>query len=257
MSPLARTRQVAACFVFFYLLTTSLSAAVTASAAGGSAAAAQNPAGSRGATASQATAGAQAPTAPPASGSATSPASGTATSPASGTAAPPGSGTASAATTPPQPQTASAPQGSQPRPVVLRTNATAQIARSALLIIEGTAATDFLQLKIRRVADGTAINGSDVTVTIDGKNAPVTREDGGTYDVPSNDLRGGGSGEAAKDVDIVVAHDGIREILSSKVAVAEPTSSGGLLGDHKQMAWWILNIAIVFIAAMALSRRKS
>jgi hypothetical protein len=27
--------------------------------------------------------------------------------------------------------------------------------------------------------------------------------------------------------------------------------------DHKQLAWWILNIAIVLIAAIAISRRMS
>jgi hypothetical protein len=67
-----------------------------------------------------------------------------------------------------------------------------------------------------------------------------------------NDLRG----EGVKDVDVTVAHDGIREILSGKVSLAEATG-GSLLGDHKQMAWWVLNIVIVLIAAMAFSRKKS
>jgi hypothetical protein len=30
-----------------------------------------------------------------------------------------------------------------------------------------------------------------------------------------------------------------------------------LLGGHKQVAWWILNIVVVLVAFMALSRRKA
>ena len=71
------------------------------------------------------------------------------------------------------------------------------------------------------------------------------------YELPINDLRGDG----ARDVDITVAHDGIREIVSGKVVVAEP-STESLLRDHKQVAWWILNIVIVLVAALAFSRRK-
>ena len=53
-----------------------------------------------------------------------------------------------------------------------------------------------------------------------------------------------------------MGHDGIREIVAGKVAVAEGVSADGLLRDHKQVAWWILNIVIVLVAAIALSRRK-
>jgi len=59
----------------------------------------------------------------------------------------------------------------------------------------------------------------------------------------------------------VVAHDGIREVLDGTVAAAAAAPAaaggGGLLRDHKQLAWWILNIAIVLIAVMAISRRMS
>ena len=113
-------------------------------------------------------------------------------------------------------------------------------------------------MTIRRVLDKSPISSGDVTVTIDGRNVPVTHESGGTtYEVPVNELRGDGSRDSAKDVEVIVPHDGIREILSGKVAVAEAASAGSLLGNNKQMAWWILNIVIVLIAAMALSRRKS
>jgi hypothetical protein len=156
-----------------------------------------------------------------------------------------------------EPATQPPPTAQPPQPVVLAPNVTAQIARSALLIVDGTAAADSLQLKIRRANDGSLINGGDVTVTIDGKNEPATHENGGNYEVPINDLRGDGSRDSAKDVDIVVAHDGIREILSGKVTVTEAPSGGSLLGDHRQITWWILNIVIVFIAAMIITRKKS
>jgi len=155
---------------------------------------------------------------------------------------------------PPAAAVATHPQPGQP--VVLAPKSTAQIARSALLVVEGTALDDSLQLKIQRVSDGTVINDGAVTITVDGKNEPVTHEKPDVYEVPVRDFRGDGSQDGAVDVDIVVAHDGIREILSSKVTVAEAASGGGLLGDHKQMAWWVLNIVIVLVAGIAITRRK-
>jgi hypothetical protein len=150
-------------------------------------------------------------------------------------------------------QAARPAQPAQPAgPVRLAPNAAAQIAHSALLSIDGTPTADTLRLTIRRVSDKSLVSSDDVTVTVDGRNESVTRANGGGYEVPINDLRG----DAARDVEIIVAHDGIREILSGKVAVAEASSTDGLLRDHKQVAWWILNIVIVLVAAIALSRRK-
>jgi hypothetical protein len=136
-------------------------------------------------------------------------------------------------------------------PVRLAPNAAAQIAHSALLSVDGTVTADALRLGIRRVSDKSPLSSDDVAVTVDGRNETVTREGDG-YEVPINDLRG----DAAKDVEIIVGHDGIREIVSGKVALAEASSTDGLLRDHKQVAWWILNIVIVLVAAIALSRRK-
>jgi hypothetical protein len=146
----------------------------------------------------------------------------------------------------------SPPAPQPPGPVRLTPNAAAQIAHSALLSIDGTAAADTLRLGIRRIGDKSLVSSDDVTITVDGRNESVTRGNGGGYEVPINDLRG----DAAKDIEIIVAHDGIREILAGKVAVAEASSTDGLLRDHKQVAWWILNIVIVLVAAIALSRRK-
>jgi hypothetical protein len=154
------------------------------------------------------------------------------------------------------PQASEAPRAPQPpqpaEPVRLVPNAAAQIAHSALLSVDGTATADTLKLNIRRAGDKSLVSSDDVTVTVDGRNQSITRENTG-YEVPINDLRGG---EPARDVEVIVAHDGIREILSGKVVLAEGTSTDSLLRDHKQVAWWILNIVIVLVAAIALSRRK-
>ena len=138
------------------------------------------------------------------------------------------------------------------QPAQLAPNATTRIAQSALLSVDGAPTADTLRLWIRRVSDKSLLTSTDVTVTVDGRKEAVTRDSGGGYELPLADLRGDG----ARDVDFTVAHDGIREILSGKVSLAEAGSGGGLLRDHKQVAWWILNIVIVLIAVIALSRRK-
>jgi hypothetical protein len=147
----------------------------------------------------------------------------------------------------------SASPAQSPQPVQLAPDVAAPIAHSALLTVEATATADALQLSIRRVSDKSLVNSDDVTVAVDGRNQSVTHEKGGgAYELPISDLRGDG----ARDVDVTVTHDGIREIVSGKVSVAEASSAGSLFRDHKQVAWWILNIVIVLVATMAFSRRK-
>ena len=126
------------------------------------------------------------------------------------------------------------------------------VAHSALLTIDAIAADDSLAIHIRHTADQTPVNSQDVTVSVDGRSVPVTPADG-TYLVSAKELRGRGD----RVLDIVVAHDGIREILTGKIALPEASATASLLRDHKQIVWWILNVAIVLIAAIALSRRKS
>ncbi len=128
-----------------------------------------------------------------------------------------------------------------------------EIARSALLVIDGTETADALQLRIRHAIDQTPVDGKDVTIAIDGKNQVITREADGSYAVPVDDLRG----RDERPVEVVVSHDGIREVLNGKAPPPQSRSATGILGDHKQLAWWILNIVILLVGAMALSRRKS
>ncbi|MDB6045412.1 MAG: hypothetical protein JWM63_3963 [Gammaproteobacteria bacterium] len=128
------------------------------------------------------------------------------------------------------------------------------IAHSALLTVDATETEDSLALRIRHVANQTPIESKDVTVSVDGKSETVTAQADGTLLLPIKDLRGDGE----RQFDIVVAHDGIREILTGKLALPKVSSTtADLWRDHKQIAWWILNIAIVLIAAIMFSRRTS
>jgi hypothetical protein len=237
MSPLARIRQAAACSAFGFFAGLALGAMGLTVGGARVATAADAPAQATGEISV-----AQAPAQP-------TPAQTTAAT--SAAQAPTQSTPAQAAATPPAAATSTAAQA--PQPVQLAPNAAAQIGRSALLTIEGTATADALQLSIRRMSDQSLVSSDDVTVSVDGKNQSVTHAKGGVYELPINDLRGDG----ARDVDVTVAHDGIREIVSGKVSVAEASSTQSLLRDHKQVAWWILNIVIILIAATAISRRKS
>jgi hypothetical protein len=132
------------------------------------------------------------------------------------------------------------------------------LARSTLLSVDAARLTpDTLTLRLRHT-DGQAVAAPvELGVTAQGRNLPVTANTDGTWNVALKDS----GGKPAGKLDLVIGHDGIRELLSGTVAApaAGPatTTAPGLLGNHKQLAWWILNIAIVLIAAIAISRRMS
>jgi len=130
---------------------------------------------------------------------------------------------------------------------------TIPIAHSALLTIYGVPTADGLALHVQHAGNQIPIDGRDVTVSVDGKNQPVTAEPEGTFVLPTKDLAGDGE----RQLDIVVAHDGIREMLSGKVTLPKVGSTLDLWRDHKQMAWWVLNVGVVLVAVMAFSRRSS
>ncbi len=135
------------------------------------------------------------------------------------------------------------------------------LAHSALITLEGATLPDgALLLRVRANPGAAPVSVSDFAVAIDGKDAPVTaRADGGwRVSVPSH------PGGAEGTLDVTVMHDGIRELLRAKIALpaaAAQTSAApagaGASGVHRQIVWWVLNIAIVLIAALALSRRRS
>jgi hypothetical protein len=131
------------------------------------------------------------------------------------------------------------------------------VARSALVILEATRAPALLTLRARRASGPLPLAVSALTLSVDGHSVSATAHGDGTWTAswPAGAAAGEGKFEA------VLAHDGIRELLSGTLpaGAAAPSSTGaeGLLGNHKQMAWWILNIAIVLIAVIAISRRMS
>ncbi len=131
---------------------------------------------------------------------------------------------------------------------------TIPVAKSADLIINASPTSDGLELHILHAANQIPIDGRDVTATVDGKSQPLTvGKEVGTFLVPAKDL-----GEGERQLEITVAHDGIREILSGKVEIPK-SSTGGAPWDstRKQMLWWVLNIAVVLIAVLAFSKRSS
>ena len=136
------------------------------------------------------------------------------------------------------------------------------LAHSALLAVEAAPTSGGLALRVRRATGEAPLVVDDVSVTIDGTSEPaMARPDGSWFAA-----RPAGVQDAGKTLEVNVGHDGIHEVLSGRLppsAAAGGTApaasgAGGLIsGSHKQLFWWILNIAIVAIAAIAISRRTS
>lgn len=128
------------------------------------------------------------------------------------------------------------------------------VAHSALLTIDATRNGDLLELHVKHTGNNVPIDGQNVTVSVDGKSQTVTPEPEGTFALSTKDLPGDGE----RQLDIVVGHDGIREILTGKITLPKASSvAGDLWHDHQQMAWWVLNIGVVLVAVMAFSRRSA
>ena len=135
------------------------------------------------------------------------------------------------------------------------------VAHSALVTLEAGPTATGLVLRLRHTTDQTPVSVTDLTVSVDGKSQLAMRRADGSWFVPLS-----GAAAANEQLDVVVAHDGIREALSGRITFAgagtppsarNANGAASVLRDHKQMAWWILNIAIVLIAAIAISRRLS
>jgi hypothetical protein len=141
-----------------------------------------------------------------------------------------------------------APRGEPPAPTL------APLAHSAALTLEGASVPGALILRVRPSATGDSLRVSDFAASIDGQEMPATPRADGAWRVPLPSHPAASEGR----LDVAVTHDGLRELLTARVALAAPTApqSGGS-GIHNQLLWWVLNIAIVLIAALAISRRTS
>lgn len=127
------------------------------------------------------------------------------------------------------------------------------VAHSALLTVDATRTADTLELHIKHAGNQIPIDGQNVTLSVDGKNQALIAEPEGTFALPLKELPGDGE----RQLDIVVGHDGIREILTGKVTLPKVSTTSDLWHDHQQIAWWILNIGVILVAVMAFSRRSS
>jgi hypothetical protein len=129
------------------------------------------------------------------------------------------------------------------------------VARSALVTLEAARSPAGLTLRAARVSGAQPLGVSGMSVSIDGRTLAARANADGSWSA----LWPAGGAADGKQLEVVVSHDGIREVLSGPLpaALAAPAAPAGLLGNHKQMVWWVLNIAIVLIAVMAVSRRMS
>ncbi len=127
------------------------------------------------------------------------------------------------------------------------------VARSALLTLSVAPADHAFSLQVARISDHRPVVGSgNVTVTLDGHNVPVTAQPDGTYLMSTRAASGG-----AHSLGVIVSHDGIRELLTGTVTVPQQRSALDVLEGHGMFAWWVLNIAVVLIAVIVISRRRS
>jgi hypothetical protein len=139
--------------------------------------------------------------------------------------------------------------------------ALAPLAHSALVTVDAAARAGGLALRVRRTSGDAPLVVNEIAVTIDNKSEPAIANPDGSWLVP----RPATAQDAGKTIEVTVGHDGIHEVLSGRLAASAGAGSGAsgsgtanvISSSHKQLFWWILNIAIVAIAAIAISRRMS
>ncbi|HET9106262.1 MAG TPA: hypothetical protein VFN79_03630 [Steroidobacteraceae bacterium] len=126
------------------------------------------------------------------------------------------------------------------------------VARSALLQLTATASDGSLALRVTRLANHQLITGAGkVTASLDGHRVPLTPEPNGTYLLSLHGSDGG-----KRSLSVVVAHDGIRELLTGTVSLPRQRSMLDSLEGHGMAAWWVLNIAVILIAVLVISRHR-
>lgn len=129
------------------------------------------------------------------------------------------------------------------------------LAHSALVAVDAAAAPGGLALRVRGSAGTQLVAVSALTVRVAGQSVPASARADGSWFVP----RPAGSRDAGALLEVTVAHDGIQEVLSGRLAATPAAAPAGAAagGSRSQLAWWVLNILIVLIAVIAISRRMS
>lgn len=126
-----------------------------------------------------------------------------------------------------------------------------QVASSAQLVLKAAATSGQLTLWITRTRDHRPVSGAgNVSVRLDGHSLPVAahRDD---YTLDTGDLAGG-----THAIEVIVAHDGIHELLAGSVVLPKVQTTLERLQQHAGWAWWVLNIAVVLLAFWLISRKK-
>jgi|HubBroStandDraft_1064217.scaffolds.fasta_scaffold04686_3 hypothetical protein len=133
----------------------------------------------------------------------------------------------------------------------------AALAQSAQVLIESAHGAQGLTLRLTRTTGGTALPVSELSATLDGKSLAVSRHADGTWQLQLPQ----GAAAAPGNLQLLVGHDGIRELLSASpapgAAPAAAVTEAAPAAQHKQLWWWVLNIGIVLVAVLAISRRMS
>ena len=131
-------------------------------------------------------------------------------------------------------------------------NGATVVAHSALLTLTATPADHALALRITRTVSHQLIMGAgNVSATLDGRPVPLTAQPNGAFVLTT-----GGQGGGSHSLQVLVAHDGIRELLAGTVSLPPRRSLLESLQGHGMAAWWVLNVAVVLIAVIVISRRR-
>lgn len=171
---------------------------------------------------------------------------------------PPAAAQATAATSPAPAATSQAPAvpspaaPAAPPAAAASPSGTQLLAQSAQLTVLANVDSQWLTLRIQRTSNQTPLVVKDVAVSVAGHAIPVKARPDGSFVLPVKQL----GTTYTPTLDIIVGHDGIREILTGKLTL--PQSGGPVPAGrtHNQMFWWVLNIAIVFGVAMFFTNRK-
>jgi hypothetical protein len=81
---------------------------------------------------------------------------------------------------------------------------------------------------------------------------PLAPQPDGAYLLSTSGESGG-----AHKLGVVVSHDGIRELLTGTVSLPQQRSLFESIQGHGMSAWWVLNIVVVLIAVVIISRRRA
>ena len=130
--------------------------------------------------------------------------------------------------------------------------ATTIVASSALLTLTVLPVDHALSLQVSRTSDHRLIAGAgNVTATLDGHSVPLAAQPDGTWLLSTT-----GEGGGAHTLGVTVSHDGIRELLTGTVSLPQQQSLFESIQGHGMSAWWVLNIVVVLIAVIIISRRR-